>query len=62
MSRVHRVIEVHARQHREHIGLDHRHQQFQRCQPDGHRQRRDGRGHAEGADAAEVDNEAGEHF
>src|SRR5262245_34637849 len=61
MPRMQRIVEVHAGQHREHVGLQEGNQQLQRRQGDGHQQRQRRQGSV-GTGAEQHDDKAAEHL
>src|SRR5262245_31135762 len=59
---VDRVVQVHAGQDREHVGLQSRDEHFERRQSDGHGKRQDRADPAHETEAAEHQDEAREYF
>src|SRR5580704_13322577 len=62
MPGVNRIVEIDASEDGEHIGLQERHQQFERGERHRHAERQDGTDPAEDAEGAQHGDEAGEHF
>src|SRR5262245_32856480 len=62
MARVKRIVEIDAGEDGEHVGLQHRHQEFERRERHGHPQWHYGAEPAEKAPGAQHPDETGEHF